>query len=93
MKCRHCGHVRANRPRRLCHRCFYDLSIRDLYPPSKMSPGPEPTESELLAMIAEQLPTMPPKECEDYDAVRDPALYAPRIVRIATARKPMRKEW
>lgn len=30
--CRHCGLLPASRSRGLCHRCFNDLAVRDLYP-------------------------------------------------------------
>ena len=31
MKCRHCGHTPANRPRRLCWTCFKNTAIRARY--------------------------------------------------------------
>lgn len=60
--CRHCGTKIATRPRRLCHACYADRSVRDLYrPESKYAPNlaPEPTEEELDRMIAEQMAALP----------------------------------
>ncbi len=31
-RCRHCGQRFATRPRRLCHRCYYDPSVRLQHP-------------------------------------------------------------
>lgn len=33
MSCRHCGHVRVNRPRGLCWVCYYTPGVRDRYGP------------------------------------------------------------
>jgi hypothetical protein len=65
--CRHCCQYPIGRPRGLCWKCFYTPGVRELYP---ILPNPnrrrsrhyEPTEAELDAMIAEQLPTMPPND-------------------------------
>jgi hypothetical protein len=32
MMCRHCNHVKSNRPRGLCWSCYYTPGVRDLYP-------------------------------------------------------------
>lgn len=32
MMCRHCGKVKANRPRGLCWSCYYKPGVRDQYP-------------------------------------------------------------
>lgn len=66
MKCRHCGRDKVNRPRGLCWTCYYTPGVRAMFPvTSKYGEKAvrvdtdEPTEAELDAMIAEQLPTMP----------------------------------
>ena len=57
--CRHCQRYRINRPRGLCWLCYYDLTIRALYPGSsckyaargikdrygKIAPPPVPTRA------------------------------------------------
>lgn len=64
MKCRHCKSARkiGKSPRGLCWKCLDNLTIRALYPlPEKNRvPVNDPTEAELDALIAAQLPTMPP---------------------------------
>jgi hypothetical protein len=32
MLCRHCGRVRASRPRGLCWSCYYTQGVRELFP-------------------------------------------------------------
>jgi hypothetical protein len=32
MLCRHCGRVKANRPRGLCWSCYYQPGLRERYP-------------------------------------------------------------
>lgn len=32
VRCRHCGREKVNRPRGLCHRCYYTPGVRDCYP-------------------------------------------------------------
>jgi len=67
MTCQHCGRLQASRPRQLCYKCFPDRNIRNRYPSG--NPGAnggnkwagEPTEAEVEALIAAQLPTMPPR--------------------------------
>lgn len=63
VKCRHCKSARkiGKSPRGLCWKCLDNLAIRALYPlPEKRRvPVNDPTEAELDAMIAAQLPTMP----------------------------------
>ena len=65
--CRHCGLKPICRPRQLCWKCFYTLSVRALYRAKvndktdrdRYEVNDDPTEEELEQMIAEQLPTMP----------------------------------
>lgn len=33
-KCVHCGERQANRPRRLCWKCYYTPEVKDQYPPA-----------------------------------------------------------
>lgn len=62
LRCQHCHReVTGLACRGLCARCYNASAIRNLYPPvrARYVPRHEPTEEELLACIAEQLPTMP----------------------------------
>lgn len=68
MICRHCHQRDVNCPRGLCWTCYYTPGVREQYPPGSANPATakfcknndyEPSEAELDAMIAEQLPTMP----------------------------------
>lgn len=56
--CRHCETFAGSRPRGLCRTCYYDRSIRDLYPVVSALPQRaherEPTMAELDALVAEQ---------------------------------------
>lgn len=61
--------------RGLCHTCYENPAIRVLYPKKKVgrkagfkfADWHEPTEEELNALIAEQLPTMPKGNGDDLD--------------------------
>lgn len=56
MMCRHCGRIRASRPRGLCWGCYYRPGVREHYPSTskfarrgvldfngRVKPPPEPT--------------------------------------------------
>lgn len=55
--CQHCEIRQANRGRKLCLACFKIPGVWESL--EGENEHPEPTEAELDAMIAEQLPTMP----------------------------------
>ena len=74
-RCQHCGHVPANKPRRLCYRCYRDPAVKPLYPVGSGNPltaksvprqagglgaDAQETLEDLERLIAERYPTMPP---------------------------------
>lgn len=67
MKCRHCQHKEANRPKGLCWTCYYTPAVRGLYPStSHLAPrsgnGWKSEHAELPDCPTDALPGSPEKE-------------------------------
>jgi len=75
--CLHCQKIKANRPRGLCWKCYYDPVIQQQYPINSKYAElclREPTEEELEHTIAEQLPTMPSASAEEMPPRQPPQI-------------------